>query len=161
MQQENFNRIQDLERHMDELSFEKRRFEDHQGFMNKIQENNDNFQNNYESKKILEENQSVLSQLKLKLKETELKNNDLEEKNRKLTSKLEEINRNLTNLQQKNEVLQQENGELLQQVDLMKDNTYSIEKEYDEKLYNFEKVLNFFHKKIDLICFLFNKKKRF
>ena len=121
---------------MDEISFDRRKFGENIPF------ENETFQANFsENKRNLEESQSQLTVLKLKLRESEMKYSDMEEKSRKLNLKIEENCKNYANLQQKNEFLQQENNDLMQQLELMKDTTYSIEKEYDEKLFNFEKVL--------------------
>lgn len=139
-QQENFNRIQELERQIDEISFERRKFGDNTKY-NEIAFENETFQGNFsENKRFIEESQSQLTVLKLKLKEAELKNSDLEDKNRKLNEKLTENSKNISGLNEKNEVLLQENNELTHQLELYKDNTYSIEKEYDEKLFTIEKV---------------------
>ena len=143
MQQENFNRIQELERQMDEIAFDRRNYNK----VNEIAFENETFQGSLADKRNLEESQSQISALKLKLKETELKNTELEEKIKKNNLKLEENTKNFTNLQQKNEFLQQENNDLLQQLEMMKDTTYSIEREYDEKMFNIEKVIyNRFYK---------------
>ena len=143
MQQENFNRIQELERQMDEIAYDRRNYNK----VNEIAFENETFQGNLADKRNLEESQSQISALKLKLKETEIKNTELEEKIKKNSLKLEENTKNFTNLQQKNEFLQQENNDLLQQLEMLKDTTYSIEREYDEKLFNIEKVIyNIFYK---------------